>query len=158
MEVIQRDQAKFTRWARNVLHMALATLKSAGRKPPDDAYVAWLKATDDGSSIAFHLGENTPADFAADHHPFASGEGLAGTVWEEGRPATHSPTKPHSEWKLRADCKNESYACVPVGGPKGPGGVLGFGTNEAFETGDEHIAVMEAFAALLAAATPSVKK
>ena len=75
------------------------------------------------------------------------GEGLAGTVWQDGRPGSHSPARPHEKWRPRADCANESYVCVPAGKAAGPGGVLGFGSDENFETAPEQVAVMEAYAA-----------
>lgn len=154
LEVKQQDQDNLNRWVRNVLHMTLLALQSVTPGLPDDAYVAWLRPrADDKERITFYLGENTPADFAAAHHPFTLGEGLAGSVWQAGLAATHSAATPHPKWKIRADCKNESYVCVPVGKAAGPGGVLGFGSNQGFDTAAEQITVMETFAAILGVAT-----
>jgi GAF domain len=133
--------------------MTLAALKTVTPNLPADAHVAWLRPkADDRERLSFYLGENTPADFASLHHPFALGEGLAGCVWQDGQSAAHCPSQPFPKWRLRADCKNESYVCVAVGKPAGPGGVLGFGSNDRFETNPEQIRVLETFAAVLAAA------
>jgi putative methionine-R-sulfoxide reductase with GAF domain len=117
--------------------------------------VAWLRpGADDQERIGFFLGDNAPTDFATAHHPFSLGEGLAGSVWQDGQAASHSATQPHPKWKVRIDCKNESYVCVPVGRPTGPGGVFGFGSDQGFETSPEQVSVMETFAAVLGAAVP----
>ena len=156
LEVTQSDQEKFTLWARNALHMARITLQAVTPKLAADAYVAWLRpAASDPDRITFFLGDNTPADFASAHHPFSKGEGLAGSVWSEGKAAAHCPANPSAKWRPRADCPNASYVCVPVGKAGETGGVLGFGSDQGFDINPEQIAVMETFAAVLAVAVPA---
>lgn len=155
-EIVQRDPGKFHLWAKNALHMTRLALQAGPPTLPADVYVAWLRPTaDDRERLTFFLGDNIPPHFASAHHPFSLGEGLAGSVWSEGHPASHCPSQPHPKWRPRADCTNESYVCVSVGKPAGSGGVLGFGSDRGFETEPSQVVVLEVFASLLAAVMPT---
>jgi hypothetical protein len=156
MTVAVQDEGRFRRWVRNPLQMTLDELTRVTPEVPEDAYVVWLRPTpDDPDHLYVYEGANL-SSAQAEHHLFGRNDGLAGTVWAKGAPGAHSPSAPHSAWRPRVGCVNETWAGVPVGEPGGPGGVLGFGSDTGFQVSGEQIAVLVAFASLLAIACPSL--
>ncbi|MBX9580243.1 MAG: nucleotide-binding protein [Gemmataceae bacterium] len=145
------NRAAFKLWSQTVLKNALHVLRTLPAGIPADGYIAWMRPTGSGGKrkLTVFVAEN----LGPDYQPFAFGlnEGLAGTVWAEGRPGAHMRAKPHPAWVIRPGCDNATYACCPVGGAAGPGGILGFGSDTGFPLDPTHESVLKAFAAVLAA-------
>jgi hypothetical protein len=147
------NKVKMRGWAQTVLKMTHEVLKTVTPGLPDDAYVVWLKPKGKGAkSLELFEAYKLPEAYRK-YYKFALGEGLAGTVWEEGKAGVHCKKKPHAKWTTRAGCDNASYVCVSVGAKAGPGGVLGFGSDTGFRVNKLQTQVMHAFAAILSLAS-----
>lgn len=139
-------------WSKTVLKNALHVLRSTGAPLPSDAYVAWLRPKGVGAKrkLALEVADNLPDSYDR-HFAFGRGEGVAGTVWSDGRPAGHTRTTPHPAWVVRPGCDNTSYVCVSIGQAGGSGGVLALGSDTGFAVDPVHESVLKVFASLLAA-------
>jgi hypothetical protein len=158
VEVQLVSEENLRQWGRNMLAMALESLKQVTAKPPEDAYVVWLRPPAKGKNgLTLYADFNLPPKYAKHYH-FALGEGLAGTVWQHGAPAVHSRQRQHEAWKTRADCQNASYVAVPVGAAGGAGGVLGFGSDRGFAVNDRQRSVLATYAAVAAALVPTAAR
>jgi predicted nucleotide-binding protein len=145
---------QFSWWAESVLSAADDACRRVLPSIPPDAYVAWLmpnKKKPDRGKLSVFYSHNLPAGY---HNvPFARGEGVAGTAWDNGDPIIHTRDIPSPAWKPRKGCENSTYMCVPVGQKGGPGGVLAVGSDAGFRPTSDMHAVLRMFAEVLAVAT-----
>jgi len=144
------DKLSYKVWSQTVLKNALHILKFGNSSIPDDTYIAWLKPKGRGTKrkLSVFVSEKLPENYS--HYEFGLNEGIAGTVWEEGRSASHMRAKPHPRWVIRPGCDNASYACAVVGNPGGAGGVLSFGSDQGFPIDPSVESMLRVFAGLMA--------
>lgn len=139
-----QDPDDYYIWTHNLLGM-LADLYQVRQA---DTYAAWLRPLEHSPNrLAVFQSRNMPTEYIP--YEFYMDEGLAGKVWSTGEPAATSKLRQHPWWVYRDGCLTESYICVPVGPPKGPGGVLATGSFTGFEVTEEDYVVVRIFAALL---------
>jgi len=139
------DEHSFYEWTGNLLGMLVDLF---GRRQ-SDVYAAWLRPLEGTPGrLAVFQERNMPAEYIP--YEFHHGEGLAGKVWASGEPAATSQIRQHPWWVYREGCLTEAYVCVPVGSAGGPGGVLAVGSFGGFDATGSDVAVLGAFAAILA--------
>jgi hypothetical protein len=130
-------------WVQGVLN----TVQERFVSRTEDAYAAWLRP---GADDRLHVGahSNLPRGYP-DEEGWGRDEGLVGRVWVTGQPAAVSELRGHPWFEAREGCENESYICVPVGAPGGPGGVLAVGSDNGFREEQGDIGFLLVYAAVL---------
>jgi uncharacterized protein YgfB (UPF0149 family) len=139
------DVDAFYTWSNNLLGM----LRDLYSKRCDDAYSAWMRPTiETPTKLKVFQEHNMPKEYKP--YEFQLDEGLAGKVWNTGATAATSKLRKHPWWVFRGGCLTDSYVCVPVGKPKGSGGVLAVGSFRGFDVSDSDLEVVKIFASVLA--------
>lgn len=139
-----QDPEAFYMWSHNLIGM----LRDLYSKHQSDAYAAWMRPTTENPRVLKVFQQhNMPEDYKP--YEFHLEEGLAGKVWSTGEAAATSKLRQHPWWVYRDGCLSVSYICVPVGKPKGSGGVLAVGSFTGFEVVDSDLEVVKIFASLL---------
>jgi hypothetical protein len=130
-------------WVQRVLN----TVQERFVSRTEDAYSAWLRpGPDDRLHVAAQ--SNLPRGYP-DEEGWGRDEGLAGRVWVTGQPAAVSELRRHPWFEPREGCENESYICVPVGAPGGPGGVLAVASDNGFREVQGDVGFVAVYAAVL---------